>query len=122
MTVSISDPLYEALRTAALAGNVSESRRLCALVDSSNSISRYYLYVRWQDVGGTRPTRIELGNGTSWPSNQTYLIEMTRPITSQDVDEVLTQAVNPVDVHVTPDAQGRVGWTLLEDYDFSTGT
>lgn len=116
MTVSISDPLYAALRTAVIEGNTAEATRLLDLVDQANGIRRYFLSIRWQDVGGRPPPRAEIMN---WPKDQTYLLELDRPISRADVDQVLAQkARNPVSVMVTPDRQGRVGWTLLGDYKF----
>lgn len=117
MTVSITRPQYDALMTAALAGNTTEVSRLRDIIDKANSIKRYYLSIRWQDVGGRPPPRIELGRG--WPSDQTFLLELDRPIARSDVDAVLTQqATNPTSVMVTPDRAGNVGWTLIDDYTF----
>lgn len=116
MTVSVSDPLYSALRTAVLAGDTAEATRLLGLIDQANGIRRYYLSIRWQDVGGRPPAVAEIMN---WPQNQTYLLELDRPIARYDVDQVLAQqARNPVSVMVTPDPAGRVGWTLIGDYSF----
>jgi hypothetical protein len=115
--ISISRAIYDALMTAALAGDTTEVRRLRGVIDELNSIRRYSLYIRWQNVGGTRPSRIEVAKG--WPALETFLLELERPISRADVDEVLrTQATNPADVHVTPDRNGIVGWSILGDYIF----
>jgi hypothetical protein len=119
--VTLTRPQYDALRTAALAGDTAEVSRILDIVDKANSIKRYFLYIRWQDVGGTPPPRIELGKG--WPQNRTYKLEMDRPIAREDVNSVLSQkAQNPTAVMVTPDRAGNVGWTLINDYNFSIGT
>lgn len=108
---------YDALITAALAGDTDEVLRLRGLIDKANGIKRYFLFIRWQDVGGQPPPRIELGKG--WPPKQTYQLEQDRPITREDVDVVLQQqAINPVGTQVTPDRSGVVGWTLLPDFAF----
>lgn len=116
MTVSISDPLYSALRTAVVAGDTAEATRLLGLIDQANGIRRYYLSIRWQNVGGRPPPVAEIMN---WPQDQSFLLELDRPIARADVDQVLAQkASNPVSVMVTPDRAGRVGWTLIGDYVF----
>jgi hypothetical protein len=111
---------YDALLAAAHAGNTIEVDRLRDLIDEANGIVRYKLWIRWQDVGGRPPPRIELGKG--WPSNQTYFLELERKITRLDVDDALrNNAKNPVSVMVTPDPNATVGWTLINDYDFANG-
>jgi hypothetical protein len=115
--LTVTRTQYDALINAALAGDTDEVRRIRDLIDKANDIKRYFLYIRWQDVGGTAPRRIELGVG--WPEEQTYQLELERPIARTDVDTVLaTNAANPVGVQVTPDRNGVVGWTLLDDYTF----
>lgn len=117
MSITLTRPQYDALITAALDADLEQVARIRDIIDSSNGIVRYYLSIRWQDVGGTPPPRIELGKG--WPEDQSYLLELDRPITRADVDEVLDQnTVNPVGVMLTPDKNGVVGWTLINDYVF----
>lgn len=119
-TVTLTRPQYDALMSAALAGNTAEVARLRDIIDKANGIKRYFLYVRWQDVGGRPPPLIELGKG--WPPNQTYKMELDRPIARADVDAIVAKAaVNPVSVMVTPDRAGIVGWSLIDDYNFATG-
>jgi hypothetical protein len=121
MDITITRPQYDALRNAIIANDEAETIRLLSLIEIANGIKRYFLYIRWQDVGGTPPPRIELGKG--WPKDQTYTLELDRAIARSDVDTVLaTQARNPVSVMVTPDRAGNVGWTLINDYNFSAGT
>ena len=108
---------YDNLLYAAKIGNPVSASILQRDIDKLNSITRYVLNVRWQDVGGKPPPRIELGKG--WPVSLTYRIELERPITRADVDTVLqTNAANPVSSMVTPDPRGIVGWTILDDYTF----
>jgi hypothetical protein len=118
--IIITRPQYDALMTAALAGDTIEVSRLRDVIDVANSIKRFFLYIRWQDVGGAPPPRIKLGKG--WPQDQTFALEMDRAITREDVDSVLAQNTqNPTSVMVTPDRAGNVGWTLLDDYNFAIG-
>ena len=115
--LTVTRPQYDALITAALAGNTAEVLRLRSIIDAANGIKRYFLFIRWQDVGGEPPPRIELGKG--WPPEETYQLELDRPIAREDVDSVLVQqAVNPTTVMITPDRAGVVGWTLVDDYTF----
>lgn len=119
--LTITRVQLDALVAAGLAGDTDEVERLRDLVYAANDITLYRLSIRWQDAGGQPPPRIELGKG--WPEDQTYLLELERAISRNDVDVVLnTQATNPVTVMVTPDPDGNVGWTLLEDYNFEVAT
>jgi len=117
--VTLTRAQYDALIAAGEAGDAAEVLRLQGIIDAANLIKRYRLNIRWQDVGGVAPPAIELGKG--WPPEQMFLLEkIDTPIARKDVDEVLsTQAVNPVDPHVTLDVNGAVGWTILDDFDFA---
>jgi hypothetical protein len=118
--VTLTRTQYETLLAAARLGNPQAAAQLQQTIDAANGITRYFLYVRWQNVGGAPPPRIELGKG--WPPDQTYQLEMERRIARLDVDEVLrANAINPVSIMVTPDREGVVGWTLIDDYDFQAG-
>lgn len=118
--VTLTRAQYDALLALASTTSASEARTLRRTIDQANGITRYFLYIRWQDVGGKPPARVELGKG--WPANQTYQLELERPISRADVDDVLrNNASNPVSVMVTPDPAGVVGWTLVDDYDFQAG-
>jgi hypothetical protein len=119
-TITMTRPQYDALLAAAKVGDPVAAAQLQKLIDAGNGIIRYLLQIRWQDVGGKPPPRIELGKG--WPPDQTFLLQLERRISRADVDDVLrTNASNPVSVMVTPDPLGVVGWTLIDDYDFQAG-
>jgi hypothetical protein len=119
MTVTMSRQEYDALLNAALTGNATDVPALQEAIDAANSITRYRLFLRWQDVGGSVPSRIELGAG--WPPEQTFLLELSRPIAREDVlQAVNAQARNPAEIYVTPDPTGVVGFTQLDSYDFVT--
>lgn len=112
---------YDALIAAGAAGNSDEVYRLRDLIDDANSITRYVLWISWQDVGGQAPPRAQQFQET-FPPGTLFKLELERSIARSDVDTVLeTQAANPVGVLVTPDPNGVVGWTALEDYDFVAG-
>lgn len=117
MTVSMSRTKYEDLVALALLADPSSGRSLRAAIDTENGIRRYALQLRWKDIGGKPPRNVELGKG--WPQEMTRLLELDRPITRRDVDDVLRQvAVNPAATMVTPDPLGIVGWTYIDDYNF----
>lgn len=117
MPISMTRAQYEALVAAATKGDSETTEPLAAQIDAANGIRRYVLWVRWQNVGGVTPSLIELGRG--WPQDQTHKITLERAIDRLDVDEVLrNEATNPVSVMVTPDPDGEVGWTFLNDYEF----
>ena len=117
MAISMSRAEYDALVDAGLTANTAEIERLRDLIDVANGITRYRLFIRWQDVGGDPPTRIELGQG--WPALETFLLEQELPIAREDVNKVTeTQASNPVSIQVTLDRNGVVGWTEIDLFDF----
>lgn len=113
--MNITRAQYDALIAAALGGNLEEVRRIRDIVDKSNLIRRYVLYIRWQDGGGTPPRNIELGK--PWPPELTTLLELDRPIGKDDVMTLVrSRAANPVSVLVTPDRAGVVGWSAIDTY------
>jgi len=117
--ITITRAQYDSLLAAANGDTQVDVEGLQKLIDDANGITRYFLYIRWQDLGGQPPTRIELGDGVNWPANQEFGLSQETPISREDVDIVLqTQATNPVDAMVTSDRNGIVGWTLLDDWDF----
>lgn len=115
--LTITRNQYDALLSAALAHNDDQILELKKLIDKANGITRYILNISWQDIGGQPPARISLGQG--WPGSTAFKLELERKISRADVDSVLrTQAANPQIVLVTPDPNGLVGWTEIEEYDF----
>lgn len=113
--MNITRAQYDALIEAALAGDLEEVRRIQEIVDRDNEIQRYVLYIRWQDIGGTPPRNIELGR--PWPPELTTQIELDRPISKEDVlDLVRSRATNPASIMVTPDRAGIVGWSQVDVY------
>lgn len=118
MSISMSRAQYESLTALAITADPTSGRTLRSEIDVANGVKRYSLNLRWKDVGGKPPPRIELGKG--WPEEMTRLLELDRPITRRDVDDVLREvATNPAATMVTPDPLGIVGWTYIDDYDFT---
>lgn len=116
-TITMTRSQYEAIMSVALRHEYESIIHIRREVDAANDVARYVLSIRWKNTGGTKPPRIELGLG--WPTDQSFLLELDRPIERNDVDQVLeTQASSPLDVMVTPDPFSTVGWTLVDDYTF----
>lgn len=126
MPISMNNDQYEALLDFAYgrrsATDEAEALRdLQRRIDTTNSVRRYFLYIRWMETGGSPPSRIEIGRG--WPPSQQYKLFMDRPITPEDVTAALNkQAKTPVYVTVTDDEDGNVGWTEIEQWDFNAAT
>lgn len=123
MTISMSQDQYQALLDFAFdrRSDTDALTNLQRVVDTANGVQRFFLYIRWMDRGGSPPSRIEIGRG--WPSAQEFKLRLDRPITREDVNDVLNkQAKNPVYPTVTSDENGVVGWTELDVWDFNTVT
>lgn len=119
MALTITRTQYESLLAAARGDSLVNVDQLQDAVDAANSIRRYQLLIRWQEVGGSTARRFSILDGSNWPPSQEFLLIQDRAIAREDVDEVLrTQATNPVDVLVTTDPAGVVGLTELNAYDF----
>lgn len=121
-SVSLSRSEYEVLLDFAFGRrtDVAELRALQKRLDLANDIKRYLLNIRWYEIGGQPPSRIDIRENDGWPPRQEFILRQDRPIARQDVDQVLrTQAQNPVTPTVTRDERGVVGWTELDVWDFN---
>lgn len=97
----------------------TEFEELRTKIEAANGMKRYTLLVRFQAVP-QQPAVV--GEYADYPPGQTTTIQLYRPITRQDVDDVLVKVETLPDlVFVTPDPQGRVGWALLNSYNFNYG-
>lgn len=100
--------------------DATELKDLQKRIDRENSVKRYLLNIRWYEIGGAPPTRIEIKNNNGWPPTQTAVLKQDRPIAREDVDTfLLGNAKNPVGVTLTKDENGIVGWTELDVWDFN---
>lgn len=116
-TITMLRSEYESLLSLAQQASRTGTLTLRASIDTANGIERFPLQIRWKDVGGRPPARLDMFQG--WPAQETAFLELERPVTRNDVDALLrTRAVNPAVVMVTPDPDGIVGWTFLDDYTF----
>jgi hypothetical protein len=115
--ITLSPYDYEILVALAISASPEQGLALRQKVDAANGLTRYTLQVRWRDVGGKTPPATDYAKG--WPTLELAQIQLLRPITRTDVDELLrSRASNPAAVQVTPDPYGKVGWTYLDDFNF----
>lgn len=121
MTISMTQNQYDTLLAVAFGTETLDHAALLALrkdIDTANGITRYFLYILWQDLGQSPIRKIEIG--LPWPAGQKFALEMFRPITLDDVTAVLADnAIEPVSVLLTRDREGIVGLIPLESYNFS---
>jgi len=82
-------------------------------LERTNSITRYFLYVRWRDRA--RPV---FENRDDWPPTMTTtLARYTSPWTYEDViAAVAAYTSNYFSIQVTEDRTGTVGWTDLDTH------
>lgn len=117
--VTLTRSQYESLLAAIDGDEQVDTAAIRAAIDSANGIQRFLLRIRWLETGGSTAVPFSIREGGDWPPQQTFELRQDRAIAREDVDDVVrTQATNPVDVQVTPDPAGVVGWTGVDDYDF----
>lgn len=85
-------------------------------IEKREGVQRYLLWVQWQETGVGLPLGTRFPD--KWPPELRYLIErLDRPIAKSDVASALAQrAKKPLEVMVTDDPAGLVGWTKLDQY------
>jgi hypothetical protein len=85
-------------------------------IEEVNSITRYLLWVQWQEKDQPLPPRTSFP--TNWPPELRKLIQkINSPVSLQDVKNILSQyATNPTSVMVTSDPNAMLGWSLLAQY------
>lgn len=122
LALARKDARYAGLVTQAEAGAALDSNKARDLesflrsLEERNGIKRYFLAVRWQEIGV--PLKAGIVFPETWPPEYTATIQQfTRPIARADVDVLLaSRAVNPQLVMVTTDPGLRLGWTLIDQY------
>lgn len=124
-TLTLTIEQYEALIALARRGRhhggadlarVSELDAFLRTIEKANNITRYSLWVRWQDPVAPLPPGTDFPK--TWPPQLSYFLELlTRPICKQDVLDVVSQRTpKAVNIMVTPDPAATLGWTLIDDY------
>ena len=120
-TFTLTQEQYEALISMARTGaTTAEKQRaldsFLKSIEAANGITRYALWIQWQEMDQPLPSTTDFPK--VWPPEMRFYLEnLTRPIAKADVNQVLTlKARKPVNVLVTPDPAGLVGWTELAAY------
>jgi hypothetical protein len=85
-------------------------------IEKANGITRYVLWVQWQDPTAPLPPRTNFPD--TWPPNLRYFLEfITRPIALVDVMTVVAQRTpNATNILVTPDPAALLGWTPVANF------
>lgn len=119
MNITLTGEQYTAL--VALARKGAENPQQKSLLESflkdlerTNNIVRYFLKVRWQEASSPMPPTTRFPD--VWPPELEQDLErIDRPIAKADVNDLIKSVANrPVNVMVTPDPAGLVGWTKLD--------
>ena len=120
-TFILSSEQYEALIAFARQGasTPDQSRSLnnfLEQIEKASGIKRYKLWIQWQETDQPLPPTAQFPH--SWPPEMRYYLELlSRPIIKSDVTDVLTaKARKPVNVLVTPDSGGVLGWMTADMY------
>ena len=121
MNITLTEEQYTALVALARNGVTGQDRTIrleqfLLDIEKSNGINRYLLWVLWQETDNIMPPTTRFPE--SWPPTQKMLLErIDRPIAETDVEALLkANARKPVNVLVTPDPAGIVGWTQYAVY------
>lgn len=121
MNFTLTQEQYEALiAMARLGASTSAAQRtldaFLKSIEKANGITRYALMIQWQETDQPVPPNVTFPQ--IWPPEQRFFLEnLTRPIAKADVNKVLeSKARKPLNVLVTPDPAGVVGWTPLDDF------
>ena len=85
-------------------------------VEKKNGITRYFLYIQWQDPLAPLPPGVKFPE--SWPPELRYpLTLISRPISRTDVLAVVKQrTTKALNILVTKDPAGLIGWQKLDDH------
>ena len=121
MNFSLTEEQYEALialarRGATTAAQTRSLESFLGLIESQNGIVRHKLWIQWQEADSELPASAKFPE--KWPPELRHYVELiSRPITKDDVAEVLRlYARKPVTVLVSPDPAALVGWTTVESF------
>lgn len=120
-SITLNLEQYEALIALAKQGSPSQQQQavlnqFLQEIEQDNGITRYSLYIRWQDPNAPLPPGVRFPE--TWPPNLEFFLQLlTRPICLNDVMQVVnSRTTNAQNIMVTPDPAGLVGWTQLSNY------
>ena len=82
-------------------------------IELENNITRSSLWIRWQDPTAPLPPGVRFPE--TWPPTLQFFLQLiTRPIAKTDVQALVNaKTANAINIMVTPDPAGLVGWTQL---------
>lgn len=125
--ITMTQEFYEALVHLAQAGTKGadgavDANKAASLdlllrsIEKSNGITRHSLWISWQDATSPLPPTARFPE--VWPPELRYFLQLlSRPIAKEDVLQVVRQRTrNYVNVLVTKDPAGKVGWTKVDDF------
>lgn len=117
MSLVITRQQLDALYFAAQSGNLERVQSVIRQVDEANAVTRHALYVRWQTYAGT--PELYVNQRTDYPPFTKRQLVMDRAISRDDVLKYVTEfSPSPINIQVTPDTRGEIGWTELDVYVF----
>jgi hypothetical protein len=113
VSVLVSDEDWESLVGSVLKEDTDELDTLLRRVDTQNSLTRYYLGIKWLDGAAPRPgdqQPIE-----EWPPWVSDWFVSYSPFTKEWVEEyVASRTTNPIYILVTKDPSREIGWYELD--------
>jgi hypothetical protein len=108
---------WQAIVGAVLKGETEDLNALLDRVDDENSLTRYYLYVKWMDAATPRPGAQDAP--TDWPPWRSEWFVQYERFTKEFVEDfVATQTTRPLNILVTNDPYGEVGYYELDEFSF----
>lgn len=120
MNITLTLEEYQALVYFVRASSDVEKKRqieaMLVEIERKNGVTRHMLVVQWQETGHALPPTVRFPD--VWPPELRVVVERTdRPLCRADVDKVLeTRARRPLNVMVTTDPAGALGWTPIDEY------
>lgn len=120
MDIVLKQDEYASLVALARQGMGEDTQPLDKLllepIEQRNGIKRYLLVVQWQDAAGVVPIGAEFPR--KWPVElRTTIEQLDVPISRLQVEELVALRANkPVSILVTPDPNGLVGWSTLDQW------
>jgi len=87
-------------------------------IEKANGITRYSLWIRWQDPSTPLPPGWKANFPKTWPPNLQFFLQLiSRPLCKNDVLTVVNaRTPKAVNIMVTSDLVALVGWTQLDVY------
>lgn len=124
MTITLKDSQYATLMLYAEVGaagraKLTEFEELRRSIEADNGVQTYVLVISYQEVP-VAPAPVNYSG--EYPPGVRKTLRLNRPITRQDVDDLLRDVPTTEELTlVTPDPLGVAGWSQLSAYNFSTG-